>query len=286
VRANAQALAEQTPGIRLSDVAVTKNGMVDLPAFRLQLMQGKGRTLVAIMAANNETGVVQPLEAIAQIIRTEAEDALLHVDATQSAGRVALSFAALDADTMALSSHKMGGPLGAGALLIRDGAPFAPLIAGAQESGRRGGTENVAAIAGFGVAVEDANDDVERARLWALRDRFETGLKKLAADAVIFGEDSERLPNTSNFAIPGLSAETALIALDMDGIALSSGAACSSGKVHASHVLAAMGVAEDLARCGLRVSLGWSNDEHDIDAALVALDRLLRRKERLKAAAA
>ena len=287
IRANAAALAESVPGLKLNEIKVTGDGVVDLAAFRLQLMQGKGRALVCVMAANNETGAIQPVEAIAKIVRGECEDALLHVDAVQAAGRIALSFDALGADLMTISAHKLGGPLGAGALILRDGTPFAPLFAGAQEMGRRAGTENVAAIAGFGAAAEEAQDHAaEMIRLRTLRGHFEAGIKTLAPDAVVFGEGAERLPNTSNFAIPGLSAESALIALDLDGIALSSGAACSSGKVKPSHVLAAMGVDETLARSGLRLSLGWSNTESDIDAALAALGRLLDRKVGLRSAAA
>jgi cysteine desulfurase len=172
--------------------------------------------------------------------------------------------------------------MGAGALIIREGAPFGSLSAGAQENHRRGGTENVAAIAGFGAAARAARDG----STGKLRDQFEAGLKKLAPDAVVFAQRAERLPNVSNFAIPGLTAETALIALDLDGIALSSGAACSSGKVRPSHVLAAMGVPENLARSGLRLSLGWNNTEHDVVATLVALERLLRRKGERGAVAA
>ena len=288
VRANAAALAESVPGIRLSEMTVAKDGVVDLAAFRLQLLQGKGRALVSIMAANNETGVVQPLEGVAELVRKEGgEGALLHVDAVQAAGRIRVPFDGIGADYMTISAHKLGGPQGAGALILREGAPLAPLFAGAQESFRRGGTENIAAIAGFGAAAAEAADfAADMIRLRTLRDRFEAGLKRLAPSAVIFGEGAPRLPNTSNFAVPGLAAETALAALDLDGIAISSGAACSSGKVRPSHVLAAMGADEALARCGLRVSLGWSTAEDDIDAALASVARLLERKRGLKAAAA
>jgi cysteine desulfurase len=285
VRANAKALADSVPGVKLADIPVTPDGVIDPSAFRLQVMSGKGRALVSVMAANNETGAVQPIGALVKILRSECSEALLHVDAVQAVGRIPLRFDALDADLMTISAHKLGGPQGAGALILRDGVPFAPLQAGFQELGRRGGTENVAAIAGFGAAAEEARGE-DRTRLRALRDRFETGLKAIAPQAVIFAAAAERLPNTSNFAIPGLSAETALIALDLDAIAVSSGAACSSGKVRPSHVLAAMGVPDDLARCGLRLSVGWANSETDIDAALAALERVLARKAQLKAAAA
>lgn len=287
VRANALALADSVPGLKLSQIAVGTDGAVDLAALRLQLMQGKGRALVSVMAANNETGVIQPLAEVVKILRTECVNGLLHVDAVQAAGRVPLAFDRIGADLLTVSAHKLGGPQGAGALLVREGVALAPLFAGAQEMGRRAGTENVAAIAGFGAAAEEiyeAHD--EAARIRALRDGFEAGLKRLAPDVVIFGAAAERLGNTSNFAIPGLAAETALMALDLDGVAISSGAACSSGTVKPSPVLAAMGVDEALARSGLRVSLGWPNTESDIDAALTALRRLIERKAALKAEAA
>jgi len=288
VKANSLALSQSVAGIRLTELAVNSNGSVDTDAFRLQLMQGKGRALISIMAANNETGVVQPIEDLIAIARKECGgDALIHVDAAQFVGRLPISFDALNADYMTVSAHKFGGPQGVGALIIRDGAPLAPFSVGAQEMGRRGGTENVAAIAGFGAAAEEvlaASNSAERIR--GLRDGFEAKLKAAAPDAVIFGENTERLPNTSNFSLSGLSAETVLIALDLEGIALSSGAACSSGKVRPSHVLAAMGVDSELARSGLRVSLGPSNDEEDIDTALGALKRLIERKSQLNVAAA
>lgn len=286
VRANASDLAEAVPGLKLTEIPVTKQGMIDLSALRLNLIQGKGRVLVSIMAANNETGVVQDIPAIAKLIRSEGgEGALFHIDAVQAAGRTQLSFDAWGADYMTLSAHKLGGPQGAGALLVPDGAPLAAQIAGGgQEMRRRSGTENVAAIAGFGaVAAElaDFSDGVRSMRL--LRDRFERELAQMAPELIIFGAAAERLSNTSNFAIPGLAAETALIALDLDGVAVSSGSACSSGKVKPSHVLAAMGVDEALARCGIRVSFGWTNSDSDVDAAIDSLRRLIARRTALAA---
>ena len=286
VRANAAAVAETSPGLKLREIPVTRDGTLDLGALRLHLMQGKGRVLVSVMAANNETGVLQDIRGVAKLLRSEGgEDALLHVDAVQAAGRVALSFERSGADYMTLSAHKLGGPHGAGALLVRDGAPLSPLIAGGgQEMRRRSGTENVAAIAGFGAAAEEAADFVDgMARIRIQRDRFEAALKALAPQVVIFGAGAERLPNTCNFAIPGLAAETALIALDLDGVAVSSGSACSSGKVKPSHVLAAMGVTEDMARSGLRVSFGWSSGDEDVDAAIASLRKLLARRAVLAA---
>jgi cysteine desulfurase len=286
VRANAAALAETVPGLKLNEIPVTADGTIDLAAFRLGLMQGKGRALVCVMAANNETGVLHDIAAIAKLVKAEAgEDALFHVDAVQAAGRIGVSFNASGADSMSLSAHKIGGPQGAGALIVKEDVPFAPLIAGGgQESRRRAGTENVAAIAGFGAAAHEAMNFLpEGARLKVLRDRFERALKSLAPDTVIFGANVARLPNTTNFSIPGLAAETALIALDLDGVAVSSGAACSSGTVKPSHVLSAMGVEESLARGGIRVSFGWNSREDDVDAAIAGLRNLVARRACLAA---
>ncbi len=277
VRAMAASLMESTPGLHLHEIPVTSEGVIDVFALRRLLMEGKGRALVCVMAANNETGAVQPLTEIVKTVRAEAPEALIHVDAVAAAGHVPVAFEELGLDYLSLSSHKLGGPQGAGALIVKDSAPFVPLIAGGQEQKRRAGTENVAAIAGFGAAAAEATDTR------ALRDAFETKLKAFAPNAVIFSGNAERLDNTSNFAIPGLSAETALVALDLDGVAISSGAACSSGRIAESHVLTAMGVSPDLARCALRVSLGWSSTQNDIDAALASLKRLLDRKASLAA---
>src|SRR4029079_18474415 len=166
VRANTVALAESVPGLKLTIIPVTKDGTVDLGALRLALMQGKGRALVSVMAANNEIGVVQDIAAVARLVRTEAgEGALLHIDAVQAIGRIALSFLESDADYMSLSAHKLGGPQGAGALIVKDGAPLAAMIAGGgQEMRRRAGTENVASIAGFGAAAEEILPAEEMAR--------------------------------------------------------------------------------------------------------------------------
>jgi cysteine desulfurase len=229
------------------------------------------------MLANNETGVVQPIRAIADIVH-EA-NGLLHVDAVQGAGRIDCDMEALGADLLSVSSHKLGGPQGAGALIRRGDIHIgAPLITGGgQERGTRAGTENVAAIAGFGAAAAAAMNarQHDAARMAALRDRFEAALRVATPDAVIFGTTAERLPNTTLFAVPGLKAETAIISFDLNGIAVSSGAACSSGKVQASTVLTAMGVAADLARGAVRVSLGWSTTERDVETLLNAWKRVV-----------
>ncbi len=283
VRANAAALADCTPGLKLQEIPVSRDGKLQTAALRDMLVQGKGRVLVSAMAANNETGVLQDVTEIARIVKQEGgPDALLHVDAVQAVGRVALPSERVD--YISLSAHKLGGPQGAGALIIRSSAPFSAQIAGGgQELRRRAGTDNTAAISGFGTVAEGIQEIADAGLEGALRDRFERELRRIAPEAVIFGEDAARLPNTSNFAIPGLQAEIALIALDLEGIGVSSGAACSSGKVKPSHVLAAMGVPEDVARCAIRVSFGWTNREEDVDAIVESLRRLLARRVALAA---
>jgi cysteine desulfurase len=286
VRANAAALAETVPGLKLNEIPVTADGTIDLSVLRLALMQGKGRALISVMAANNETGVVQDIGKIGKLVRAEAgEDALFHVDAVQAAGRIAVSFKESNADTMTLSAHKIGGPQGAGALIVKEGVPWASLIAGGgQEARRRAGTENVAGVAGFGAAAYEAMGfPAEGARLKGLQERFERALMNFAPNSVIFGANAARLSNTVNFAIPGMAAETALIALDLDGVAVSSGSACSSGAVKPSHVLSAMGVEESLARGGIRVSFGWNSREDDVDAAIASLRNLVARRASLAA---
>jgi cysteine desulfurase len=275
VRANASALSERFAGLRLETLPILANGTLDLESLRIALREGKGRALVAVMAANNETGVIQPIAEIAKIAREAG--ALLFVDAVQAAGKIPLDF---DADYIAVSSHKLGGPQGAGALIVKPGVAFAPqILGGGQERGHRAGSENVAAIAGFGAAADVASHISND-----LRDRFETALKEIAPEAIVFGKDAPRLANTSNFALPGVLAETAVMALDHDGVMISSGAACSSGKVKPSHVLAAMGVNEDIARCALRVSFGWNSAQADADAAVLSLSKLLARAKARAAA--
>jgi cysteine desulfurase len=254
----------------IEEVPVTATGVVDLDALKQTLTRFE-HPLVSVMLANNETGAVQPIRAVAELVH--AAGGILHVDAVQGAGRMPVDMAALGADLLSLSSHKIGGPQGAGALIRRTGLSPEPLIkGGGQERGFRAGTENVAAIAGFGAAAEAAANSLttEPARVAALRDRLEAELRSTTPDLVIFAAGIARLPNTSLVAVPGTKAETALIAFDLKGIALSSGSACSSGKVQPSHVLAAMGVEPALARAALRISLGWETIETDLDLCLNA----------------
>jgi cysteine desulfurase len=261
----------------VEEVPATAEGLVELAALERRL-DGCTRPLVSIMLANNETGVVQPVAAAAAL--AHAAGGLLHVDAVQGPGRIACDFNALGADLMTLSAHKIGGPQGVGALVRRAGLALPPLIrGGGQERGARAGTENVAGIAGFGAAAETAGQTIaeEAPRMAALRDRFEAGLKDLTPEVLIFGSAADRLPNTSLFAVPGMKAETAIIAFDLEGVAVSSGAACSSGKVAPSHVLADMGVDPELSRGAIRVSLGYSTTDGDIESVLKAWAKLRER---------
>jgi cysteine desulfurase len=267
------------PGVAIEPLVVDAAGVVVLAALEARLARVGGPTVVAIQLANNETGVVQPVREVAHLARRCG--AWTHTDAVQAAGRLPLDLRILGVDSLALSAHKLGGPMGVGALVLAEGREVGTrLIAGGgQERGRRGGTENVAGIVGFGLAAEIAARDLaaDAARLAKLRTALEQGIRQIAPAAVIFGAETERLPNTVCFACPGLKAETALIALDLEGVAVSSGAACSSGKVRRSHVLEAMGVEPALAEGAIRVSLGWSSVEADVARFAGALEKVLKR---------
>lgn len=258
----------------VEQVPVTPAGIVDLAALETRLQEAL-RPLVSVMLANNETGTVQPVAEAAALVH--AAGGLIHVDAVQGPGRIDCDFNALRADLMTLSAHKIGGPQGVGALIRREGIEPAPLACGGgQERGARAGTENVTGIAGFGAAAEAVRlgGCAEASRIAVLRDRLEAGIKAIAPETTVFAAESPRLPNTTLFAVPGIKAETAVIAFDLDGIAVSSGAACSSGKVAPSHVLAAMGVPGDLARGAVRVSLGYATPDGDVESFLKAWAKL------------
>jgi cysteine desulfurase len=258
----------------VEELPVDGDGIVDVAALGRALGRAK-RPLVSVMLANNETGVIQPIRPIADIVH--AAGGLLHVDAVQAPGRIECRIEELGADLMTISSHKLGGPQGAGALIRRGDLRLQPLIkGGGQERGLRAGTENVCAIAAFGAACAAcaASTPADAPRLAGLRERLEAGILAATPDAVIFGAKVARLPNTTLFAVPGVKAETAIIAFDLAGVALSSGSACSSGKVTASHVLAAMGVAPVLARGAVRVSLGRDTSESDLERFLGTWNRL------------
>ena len=262
------------PPEKVSQIPVTRAGVIDLD--RLQALLGDGPpALVSIMAANNETGAIQPIAEAAGIVHEAG--GLLHVDAIQALGKIPFDIKTVDADLATFSAHKIGGPKGVGALVLAEGiAGLEPVLrGGGQELSRRAGTENVAGIAGFGAAVRAAlqalPEDAER--MATLRDSLENGIRGIAG-AMVFADDIKRLPNTTLFTAPGLKAETAVIGFDLGGIAVSSGSACSSGKVQPSHVLAAMGFDRELAQGAVRLSLGWSTSEEDIDLALEAWRKL------------
>jgi cysteine desulfurase len=263
----------------IEEIPVDANGVVDLDALDLMLARHKGagrRPFVSVMAANNETGVMQPLNNVAARVR--AVDGIFHVDAVQVPGRVPFDLVASGADLISMTAHKFGGPQGIGALIAKnDTIRILPAHrGGGQEHGARAGTENVAAIVGFGAATEEVTRTIseEANRLAALRERLENGMRAVNPSMIVFSEAALRVPNTTCYAVPGITAETALIAFDLDGIAVSSGSACSSGKVAASHVLAAMKVTPEIARCAIRVSTGWNTKEADIARFLESFARL------------
>jgi cysteine desulfurase len=258
----------------IATIAITGSGLVDVDHLCGLLADGPP-ALVSVMLANNETGALQPVGEVADIVHEAG--GLLHVDAIQALGKIPFDIKSMKADLVTLSAHKLGGPKGVGALVLADEAQgLEPLLrGGGQELGRRAGTENVAGIAAFGAAVRVSMAALQgdAARLQALRERLEKGLQQTPG-MIVFSEGTPRLPNTTLFTVPGLKAETAVIGFDLGGIAVSSGSACSSGKVQPSHVLAAMGFSRELAQGAVRLSLGWSTSEADIDLALQAWRKL------------
>ncbi len=280
-------------GHRFAPAAVERaplrdDGRIDLGALTQMLVRsGAGPAMLALQGANNETGVIQPVAEAAALVH--AAGGVVVCDAVQLAGRAPVSVAELGADFVILSAHKLGGPKGAGALVAVPGVSIAePLVrGGGQERGLRAGTENVAAIAGFGAAARAAMADGagEAVRLARLRDALAAHIAASAPDTVVFGADAPRLPNTLCFSVPGLGAETLLIALDLAGIAVSSGSACSSGKVARSHVLDAMRIDPQLAGGAIRLSLGWSSDEADVAHFGEAFARIVARIRRGRSAA-
>ncbi len=267
-------------GASLVDLAASASGVVDVQAAAEKLAQaarGTGRVLLSLMLANNETGVIQPVAEAAVLAREHG--AAFHVDAVQAPGRVAVDFPALGIDVLVLSAHKLGGPRGVGALVIRDGFDLPPFVAGGgQERRRRGGTENVAGIAGFGAAAAVIAREQDAAmQMSRLRAMLEDGVMQTTPAAVIVGKTAARIANTSCVALPGKAAETLVIKLDLEGIAVSAGAACSSGKVASSHVLEAMGLPSEITRSAIRVSLGPQTQEKDVAAFLAAWDKVAGR---------
>src|ERR1700738_5292728 len=256
------------PSEAISTVGVTSSGVLNLDRLGAALASGPP-ALVSVMAANNETGALQPGREVGEIVH--AAGGLLNVDAIQAFGKIPFDINGMNADLITLSAHKIGGPKGVGAVILAEGVlGFEPLLrGGGQELGRRAGTENVAGIAGFGAAVKGAMEvlDGEAIRLERLRARLENGLRQTPG-VIVFSADVGRLPNTTLFTVPGLQAETPVRGIDLAGIAVSSGSACSSGKVQPSHVLEAMGFGPELARGAVRVSLGWSTSEADVDHSI------------------
>jgi cysteine desulfurase len=262
------------PTEAIGTIGVTRSGLLDLDRLRAKL-EGGPPALVSVMLANNETGAVQPVAEAAEIVH--AAGGLLHVDAIQALGKISLDIKALNADLVTVSGHKIGGPKGVGAVALAEGVrglePW--LRGGGQELGHRAGTENVAGIAGFGAAAKAAmgareNDAIH---LESLRNQLERGLRE-TTETIVFSGDVPRLPNTTLFTVPGLKAETAVIGFDLEGIAVSSGSACSSGKVQPSHVLKAMGFGPEIAEGAVRLSLGWFTSTADIDRCLKAWRKL------------
>jgi cysteine desulfurase len=258
----------------IGSIGVTSAGLVDLDRLRAML-EGGPPALVSVMLANNETGAVQPVAEAAEIVHSAG--GLLHVDAIQAFGKISCNINAMNADLVTLSAHKIGGPKGVGALVLAEGllGPEPLLRGGGQELGRRAGTENVADIAGFGAAAKAAMPELDRdaIRLRNLQSRLENGLRQ-TPDVIVFADAVARLPNTTLFTVPGLKAETAVIGFDLAGIAASSGSACSSGKVQPSRVLEAMGFGPELAEGAVRLSLGWSTSDADVDRCLQAWRKL------------
>jgi cysteine desulfurase len=277
------ALALQSHGWQARNINVDGNCKLDL--LHLHNLLAAPTNLVSVMLANNETGAIQDVAAISQLARQH--NAYVHTDAVQGLGKIEVDFADLNVHAMTISSHKIGGPLGAGALVLDKRVDIQPLLyGGGQERGLRSGTENVPAIIGFGKACELAvkNLNVFAHHTQHLREALEVGLRQLGA--TIFGVDTQRIANTSFFAFPNMDGETLVMALDRKGFAVASGSACSSDSDKPSHVLLAMGVDEDLARGAIRVSFGMSNTIEQVLHFLVALESELARLRNLTAVAA
>lgn len=267
--------AFEARGHRVTWLRVDADGRLD-PAAVTDALQ-PDTALVSIIWANNETGVIQPIREVAKIAADR--DVLLHVDAVQAAGKIPFDFSEIGADFLSLSAHKLGGPQGIGALIARPGIePAALLQGGTQEHRLRAGTENAAGITGFGLAAELALSDVAFAeRVGLLRDQIEAEIMAISPETRIFGKIAPRLPNTSCLTMPGVSHETQLIAFDLAGIAVSSGSACSSGKVGPSHVLAAMGVPDEEAGQAIRVSFGWASSKTDAERFIKVYNDVFQR---------
>lgn len=274
--------AAEATGLPVKRIGLDEDGVIRLEeiAQAVKAADSVGmRLLVCVHLVNNETGVVQPVEAIEAVVGPTPH--FLFVDAAQAFGKLPLEFAARATDMMALSGHKIGAPAGIGALLMKGHADAVRLIpGGGQETGRRGGTEAASVLAAFGAAATAFPERYRAAEVSSLSQLFEMGLQVLAPDAVVFGQTARRLGNASNFAVPGLKSAVAMMGLDLAGISVSSGSACSSGKVGPSHVLAAMGVPAQLSEGALRVSFGWNSTSADVEACLEGLGEVVDRHRR------
>ncbi len=269
--------ASAVVGPEVMRLRVDGSGVADLAALDAMLTRLHGPALVSLMLVNNETGVIQPVAEAAALVHQHG--GLLHCDAVQAPGRLVLDRTTLGADIISLSAHKLGGPPGVGALVIDEALMLRPLLhGGGQERGRRAGTENLAGIAGFGRAAEMAAGDLlEMPRLAAWQGRMEREIRVFAPEVEVFGAQAARIATTCCLSLPGIPAETQVIALDLAGVAVSAGAACSSGKARNSHVLAAMGVNQLRSNCAIRISMGWATTERDIDRMIEAYRQCHRR---------
>jgi cysteine desulfurase len=271
----------------VTTVGVDADGYIEVEEIAAALARANAtgaKLLIAVHWVNNETGVVQPIERIEALVGPSPH--FLFVDAVQACGKVDLEFSARAPDMMAMSAHKIGGPAGVGALLMKGHADQVRLIpGGGQETGRRGGTEAAALIAGFGAAAEVFPAKFYEANVSELIRTAEEGMRNMAPDLVVFGARAERIGNVTDFAVPGLKNAVAMMGLDLMGISVSSGSACSSGKVGPSHVLKAMGVPAELGECAMRLSVGWNSTQADIARYLEGFSPVLgRHRERRKVA--
>lgn len=279
--------AAEATGLPIKKVGLDADGVIRVEEIASTLAAADlvgMRLLVAVHLVNNETGVIQPVDRIEVLVGPSPH--YLFVDAVQGFGKVGLEFSSRAPDMIAVSGHKIGAPAGIGALLMKGHADQVRLIpGGGQESGRRGGTESAAAIAGFGAAAEAFAERFYQANVSELVRVAEDGMRMIAPDLVIFGEKADRIGNVTNFAVPGLKNAVAMMGLDLLGLAVSSGSACSSGKVGPSHVLAAMDVPAELSECAMRVSFGWSSTIEDVEAYLKGFSEVVGRHKSRRVAA-
>lgn len=269
--------AAKASGLKVHTINLDSNGLLDMAMLEDALQKAKSPTLVSVMTVNNETGVIQDVKAITHLVHTYG--AKMHTDAVQAAGKIPIDLQDTGVDYLTLSAHKIGGPQGVGALVLAPTVPLNPVImGGGQELGRRSGTENVAGIAGFGVAAMDAITSVlNTSAIQALRDRLEDQILMITDQTSFIGKNTQRAPNTSCIVMPYVKGETQVMHMDLAGICVSSGSACSSGKVKVSHVLSAMGQGQGSADCAIRVSLGYDSTMADVDAFVAAWNSLYQR---------